>query len=89
MVLLSLPGFIVSAQDVRKCCYMNANTDFRACYFINWLSDAGPKSGKEDRGDPNDPRVRLKRDCVGILAAFKFKDPSHPVVIVANTHLYW
>ncbi|XP_057448796.1 carbon catabolite repressor protein 4 homolog 4 isoform X2 [Lotus japonicus] len=49
----------------------------------------GPKSGKEDRGDPNDPRVRLKRDCVGILAAFKFKDPSHPVVIVANTHLYW
>ncbi|XP_058190130.1 carbon catabolite repressor protein 4 homolog 4 isoform X3 [Rhododendron vialii] len=40
-------------------------------------------------GDPNDPRVRLKRDCVGIMAAFKLKDPSQHVVIVANTHLYW
>ncbi|XP_057479043.1 carbon catabolite repressor protein 4 homolog 4 isoform X1 [Actinidia eriantha] len=40
-------------------------------------------------GDPNDPRVRLKRDCVGIMGAFKLKDPSHHVVILANTHLYW
>lgn len=63
---------------------------FTAChFFINWFSDAGPKLGTEDRGDPNDPRVRLKRDCVGILAAFKFKDPSHHVLIVANTHIYW
>ncbi|PNX83958.1 carbon catabolite repressor-like protein, partial [Trifolium pratense] len=53
------------------------------------FSDAGPKSGTEDRGDPNDPRVRLKRDCVGILAAFKFKGPSRQFLIVANTHLYW
>ncbi|XP_016201280.1 carbon catabolite repressor protein 4 homolog 4 isoform X2 [Arachis ipaensis] len=52
-------------------------------------SNDGPKSNKEDRGDPNDPRVRLKRDCVGILAAFRVKDPSRHVVIVANTHLYW
>ncbi|XP_034676095.1 carbon catabolite repressor protein 4 homolog 4 isoform X4 [Vitis riparia] len=58
-------------------------------------SDAEPKKGSspqnttEERGDPNDPRVRLKRDCVGIMAAFRLKDPSHHLVIVANTHLYW
>ncbi|XP_052209691.1 carbon catabolite repressor protein 4 homolog 4 isoform X2 [Diospyros lotus] len=40
-------------------------------------------------GDPNDPRVRLKRDCVGIMAAFKLKDASSHVIILANTHLYW
>ncbi|QCD94318.1 CCR4-NOT transcription complex subunit 6 [Vigna unguiculata] len=49
----------------------------------------GSKSNTVDRGDPNDPHVRLKRDCVGIMAAFKFKDPSRHIVIVANTHLYW
>ncbi|KAK7309468.1 hypothetical protein RJT34_06221 [Clitoria ternatea] len=49
----------------------------------------GPKSNMEDRGDPNDPHVRLKRDCVGIMAAFRLKDSSCPVLIVANTHLYW
>lgn len=53
-----------------------------------------PKNGSssnstlEDRGDPNDPRVRLKRDCVGIMAAFRLKDTLHHV-IVANTHIYW
>lgn len=47
------------------------------------------KKAPEDRGDPNDPRVRLKRDCVGIMAAFKLKDLPDHVVIVANTHLYW
>nr|POF20801.1 isoform 3 of carbon catabolite repressor protein 4 like 4 [Quercus suber] len=47
------------------------------------------KMAPEDRGDPNDPRVRLKRDCVGIMAAFKLKDLPDHVVIVANTHLYW
>ncbi|CAI8588351.1 unnamed protein product [Vicia faba] len=52
-------------------------------------TNTGPKSGTEDRGDPNDPRVRLKRDCVGILAAFKFKGPPHQFLIVANTHIYW
>ncbi|KAG5069539.1 hypothetical protein JHK85_001916 [Glycine max] len=45
------------------------------------------KSNSEDRGDLNDPRVRLKRDCVGIMAAFKLKDRSHHIVIVANTYL--
>lgn len=43
----------------------------------------------ENRGDPNDPRVRLKRNCVGILAAFRLKDPSRHLIVVANTHIYW
>ncbi|XP_030478968.2 carbon catabolite repressor protein 4 homolog 4 [Cannabis sativa] len=43
----------------------------------------------QDRGDPNDPRVRLKRDCVGIMAAFRLKRPHSPIVIVSSTHLYW
>ncbi|XP_061989037.1 carbon catabolite repressor protein 4 homolog 4 [Rosa rugosa] len=56
--------------------------------------DPGSKNGSkskstQDRGDPNDPRVRLKRDCVGLIAAFKLKNPSQNVVIVANTHIYW
>ncbi|KAH9320714.1 hypothetical protein KI387_015353, partial [Taxus chinensis] len=42
-----------------------------------------------DRGDPNDPRVRLKRDCVGLLTAFKLTKPPHHVIIIANTHIYW
>ncbi|KAL9263585.1 Carbon catabolite repressor protein 4 homolog 4-like protein [Drosera capensis] len=46
-------------------------------------------SAKVEDGDPNDPRVRLKRDCVGILAAFQLKDPSRQIVIIANTHIYW
>ncbi|KAI3873506.1 hypothetical protein MKX03_007450 [Papaver bracteatum] len=49
-------------------------------------------SSKEDfgdRGDPNDPRVRLKRDCVGIMGAFKLKDLQQHLIIVANTHIYW
>ncbi|GAB2263777.1 hypothetical protein Droror1_Dr00025911 [Drosera rotundifolia] len=44
---------------------------------------------KVEHGDPNDPRVRLKRDCVGILAALQLKDPSRHIVIIANTHIYW
>ncbi|XP_031741588.1 carbon catabolite repressor protein 4 homolog 4-like [Cucumis sativus] len=47
------------------------------------------KTTVADRGDPNDPRVRLKRDCVGIMAAFKLGQPFHHVVILANTHLCW
>ncbi|PPD69673.1 hypothetical protein GOBAR_DD33452 [Gossypium barbadense] len=39
----------------------------------------------EHRGDPNDPCGRLKRDCVGIMAAFKLKQPFHHAV----AHLYW
>ncbi|XP_010244171.1 PREDICTED: carbon catabolite repressor protein 4 homolog 4 [Nelumbo nucifera] len=55
----------------------------------NSTDDSLPKNGPNDRGDPNDPRVRLKRDCVGIMAAFKLRDPSNHLVILANTHLYW
>ncbi|XP_011082145.1 carbon catabolite repressor protein 4 homolog 4-like isoform X2 [Sesamum indicum] len=47
------------------------------------------KDSQADRGDPNDPRVRLKRDCVGIMAAFRLQNPSSHHVIIANTHLYW
>ncbi|CAI9094905.1 OLC1v1030735C1 [Oldenlandia corymbosa var. corymbosa] len=50
-------------------------------------TDMQEKEG--DHGNPNDPRVRLKRDCVGIMAVFKLKDPSLHHVIIANTHLYW
>ncbi|KAJ1694279.1 hypothetical protein LUZ63_010977 [Rhynchospora breviuscula] len=44
---------------------------------------------KASKGDPNDPTVRLKRDCVGLLAAFKLSHPSSPLIVVANTHIYW
>ncbi|XP_021725537.1 carbon catabolite repressor protein 4 homolog 4-like isoform X2 [Chenopodium quinoa] len=47
------------------------------------------KGAENDRGDPNDPRVRLKRDCVGIMAAFRLKNHSQHLIIIANTHLYW
>lgn len=46
-------------------------------------------AGPERRGDPNDPRVRLKRDCVAILAAFRMLDPPNKYLIFGNTHLYW
>ena len=61
-----------------------------AAYFSGCLfSGSMLKGSSQDRGDPNDPRVRLKRDCVGIMAAFKLKGPYNHIVIVANTHLYW
>ncbi|KAG5389025.1 hypothetical protein IGI04_030566 [Brassica rapa subsp. trilocularis] len=50
--------------------------------------EAKEHSGK-DSHDLNDPQVRLKRDCVGIMAAFRINKPFHHMVIVANTHLYW
>ncbi|KAH0911086.1 hypothetical protein HID58_034407 [Brassica napus] len=51
--------------------------------------DEHAKDSRKDSRDLNDPLVRLKRDCVGIMAAFKINKPFHHVVIVANTHLYW
>ncbi|KAL6549746.1 Carbon catabolite repressor protein 4 4 [Orobanche minor] len=51
--------------------------------------DLEQKDSQVDRGDPNDPCVRLKRDCVGIMAAFRLNNPSCHHVIIANTHLYW
>ncbi|XP_009108115.2 glucose-repressible alcohol dehydrogenase transcriptional effector isoform X2 [Brassica rapa] len=47
------------------------------------------KDSQKDSRDLNDPQVRLKRDCVGIMAAFRINKPFHHIVIVANTHLYW
>ncbi|CDY27147.1 BnaA08g07850D [Brassica napus] len=47
------------------------------------------KDSQKDSRDLNDPQVRLKRDCVGIMAAFRINKPFHHMVIVANTHLYW
>ena len=29
-------------------------------------------NGNTDRGDPNDPQVRFRRDCVGIMAGFRY-----------------
>eukprot|EP00249_Psilotum_nudum_P005767 c19190_g1_i1 orf=281-1489(-) len=43
----------------------------------------------EDTRDLNDPRVRLKRDCVGVIGAFRVVDRSQNLIILANTHLYW
>lgn len=52
-------------------------------------SGSWSKKDSRDHGDLNDPYVRLKRDCVGIMAAFRLKGPFYHVVIVATTHLYW
>ncbi|KAL6619310.1 hypothetical protein ACP70R_034449 [Stipagrostis hirtigluma subsp. patula] len=51
--------------------------------------ETNAKTDNNKRGDLNDPRVRLKRDCVGLLAAFKLNDPCDHILIVANTHIYW
>ncbi|KAL2633242.1 hypothetical protein R1flu_004721 [Riccia fluitans] len=40
-------------------------------------------------GDLNDVRVRLKRDCVGIIAAFKPLDSPDHIFVLANTHIFW
>lgn len=53
-------------------------------YFIS-----APTNAPENCGDPNDPQERLKRDCVGILAAFRLKDLSRRLIVVADTHIYW
>ncbi|KAG0600259.1 hypothetical protein M758_11G019300 [Ceratodon purpureus] len=52
-------------------------------------SSSPTKAGPEVRGDPNDPRVRLKRDCVAILAAFRMLEAPNKCLILGNTHLYW
>lgn len=60
-------------------------------YFLNDLSSGSSlkKGDSGDHGDLNDPYVRLKRDCVGIMTAFRLKGPFDHVVVVATTHLYW
>ncbi|PKU71664.1 Carbon catabolite repressor protein 4 like 4 [Dendrobium catenatum] len=51
--------------------------------------DPSNKNDDDECGNQDDPCVRLKRDCVALLAAFKLKDPSKHVLVVANTHIYW
>ena len=58
-------------------------------FYMLFLTESSGKEDNNKRGDPNDPRVRLKRDCVGLLAAFKLSDPCEHILIVANTHIYW
>ncbi|XP_051151507.1 carbon catabolite repressor protein 4 homolog 4 isoform X2 [Andrographis paniculata] len=70
----------------------SASTDTHEKLLVNGNNDnsgVDPKCDQAERGDPNDPLVRLKRDCVGIMAAFRLRDPSCHHVIIANTHLYW
>ncbi|CAM6095623.1 unnamed protein product [Calypogeia fissa] len=50
--------------------------------------DSGGNNAQE-RGDLNDVRVRLQRDCVGIIAAFRPVDAPTRILIVANTHIFW
>ena len=47
-------------------------------------------NGNTDRGDPNDPKVRLRRDCVGIMAGFRVLPALEDrVFLLANTQIYW
>ncbi|KAF8033463.1 hypothetical protein BT93_D2159 [Corymbia citriodora subsp. variegata] len=55
----------------------------------NVHTDPAATNAPQNHGDPNDPCVRLKRDCIGILAAFRLKDPSHHLIVVANSQIYW
>lgn len=82
--------FELPMLSIFQMCYNYFYFFMLVAFFVN-IPYAGltQKDNDGHRGDPNDPRVRLKRDCVGIMAAFKLKDPSQHVVIVANTHLYW
>ncbi|KAK8963855.1 hypothetical protein KSP40_PGU007174 [Platanthera guangdongensis] len=51
--------------------------------------DLSNKNSDSDCRNRDDPCMRLERDCVGLLVAFKLKDPSKHVLVVANTHIYW
>lgn len=62
---------------------------FSSRVSTNLLCFQNQKDSRKDSRDLNDPIVRLKRDCVGIMAAFRINKPFRHIVIVANTHLYW
>ncbi|GJV59302.1 hypothetical protein Tco_1465402 [Tanacetum coccineum] len=49
----------------------------------------GQGKHSQDHEDPDDPYVRLKHDCVAIMAAFKIKEPYEHYGIVVNSHNYW
>ncbi|EFJ20730.1 hypothetical protein SELMODRAFT_108336, partial [Selaginella moellendorffii] len=44
---------------------------------------------EENNRDVSDPRVRFRRNCVGIFSAFRFNHAPSNIVVIANTHLYW
>lgn len=44
---------------------------------------------KSDKNLSSKDVRRLKRDCVGIMAAFKLKKSNPLCIILANTHIYW
>ncbi|XP_024526877.1 carbon catabolite repressor protein 4 homolog 4 [Selaginella moellendorffii] len=44
---------------------------------------------EENDRDVSDPRVRFRRNCVGIFSAFRFHHAPSNIVVIANTHLYW
>lgn len=70
--------------------YINGIVQFKVYMSVNFYSLTDLSSIEDhDCGNRDDPCVRLKRDCVGLLAAFKLKDPSKHVLVVANTHIYW
>ncbi|GJY18427.1 ribonuclease H-like domain-containing protein, partial [Tanacetum coccineum] len=48
----------------------------------------GQGKNSQDHEDPDDPYVRLKHDCVAIMAAFKIKEPYEHYGIVVNSHIY-
>uniref|UniRef100_A0A803NA46 Uncharacterized protein n=1 Tax=Chenopodium quinoa TaxID=63459 RepID=A0A803NA46_CHEQI len=59
--------------------------------FTSWPGST-EKSSEKDRGNPNvtnDPRVRLNRDCVGTMAAYRLKNLSQLLLTIVNTQLYW
>ncbi|GJR27178.1 hypothetical protein Tco_1103410 [Tanacetum coccineum] len=46
--------------------------------------DLGQYKTSRDRGDPNDAYAWLKRDCVGVMVAFKCKEHNDHYVIVSS-----
>ncbi|MBA0834966.1 hypothetical protein Goarm_007280 [Gossypium armourianum] len=70
-------------------CYLLQTSNDMVCWLFTvrmiCIQICRGKCSPEHRGDPNDPCGRLKRDCVGIMAAFKLKQPFHHAV----AHLYW
>ncbi|GKA11975.1 hypothetical protein Tco_0691521, partial [Tanacetum coccineum] len=57
--------------------------------LIRKALDTDNKGQGQNSKDRGLPYFWLKRDNVGIMAAFKFKEPCERYVIVANSHLHW
>lgn len=73
-------------------CYLfSVSLWYEVLVKLVWIGtyESSIAAGPEYRGDPNDPRVRLKRDCVAIVAAFRMRDSPNKILILGNAHLYW